>query len=105
MFDRTSEATFESDLVRDEVLETVERELHANPERGALIPRTGGARKIRAAFPGRGKRGRARVVYTYFRIREQVFFLMCYPKIALPTLTSEQEVAIRRLIERIREEL
>ena len=35
----------------------------ANPEAGDVIPRTGGARKVRWAASGRGKRGGARVIY------------------------------------------
>jgi hypothetical protein len=34
-----------------------------NPEAGAIIPGSGGVRKLRWALPGRGKRGGLRVIY------------------------------------------
>jgi hypothetical protein len=43
----------------------------ANPEAGEIIQGTGGVRKIRWALEGAGKRGGARVIYYYLRIREE----------------------------------
>jgi len=40
--------------------------LARNPECGAVIPGTGGVRKVRIALEGRGKSGGARVIY-YFQ--------------------------------------
>lgn len=37
-----------------------------NPEVGAVIPATGGIRKVRWGRPGIGKRGGVRVIYYYF---------------------------------------
>jgi hypothetical protein len=45
-----------SDMERDELVAFV----GANPEAGAIIPETGGVRKIRRALAGLGKRGGAR---------------------------------------------
>ena len=50
------------ELVTDEVWQRVEQELLANPRAGAVIPGTGGARKLRLRIAGRGKRGGARSV-------------------------------------------
>jgi hypothetical protein len=46
-----------------------------NPQAGALIPGTGGARKIRFPAPGRGKRGGYRVI-TYFAADDIPVFLL-----------------------------
>jgi mRNA-degrading endonuclease RelE of RelBE toxin-antitoxin system len=51
-----------------------------NPERGPVIPGSGGVRKLRWAAPGRGKRGGFRVIY-YLRMRTgTVWMLTMYPK-------------------------
>lgn len=45
------------------------------PERGALVPMSGGVRKLRWAQPGRGKRGGVRVIY-YAKIREGLIWML-----------------------------
>jgi len=64
-----------------------EEECHAlvdylarNPLAGALIPGTGGVRKLRWALQGRGKRGGARVVYYYHSDAMPIFALTAYAK-------------------------
>src|SRR5262245_6101708 len=96
-FDRTAEVAFRDARERDAYMRAAEDELEANPERGDLLPRTGGARKLRVALPGRGKRGGGRAIYLYVRVRSKVYFLMFYPKSELPTLTREQEAMVRSL--------
>ena len=39
--------------------------LNSRPEPGAVIPGTGGVRKLRWAAKGKGKRGGARIIYVY----------------------------------------
>ena len=46
----------------DNTLDTLERQLLANPSAGAVMPGCGGARKIRIALPGRGKSSGGRVI-------------------------------------------
>lgn len=46
-----------------------------NPEVGAVIPGSGGCRKVRWAASGRGKRGGARVIY-YNRLDDGVIWLL-----------------------------
>jgi hypothetical protein len=61
---------FESDHFRkrvvlyltDEEYAALQYELSGNPDKGDVIRDTGGARKIRVALVGRGKRGGGRVV-------------------------------------------
>ena len=50
------------------------------PEAGAVIPGSGGIRKMRWAAKGRGKRGGLRVIY-YWRNREgEIVLLTLYAK-------------------------
>lgn len=45
------------------------------PDRGALVPKSGGVRKLRWAQPGRGKRGGVRIIY-YPKTREGVIWML-----------------------------
>jgi hypothetical protein len=54
--------------------------LALRPEAGAVIPGSGGIRKLRWAAKGRGKRGGLRVIY-YWRNREgEIVLLTLYAK-------------------------
>ena len=52
--------------------------LAADPEAGAVIPRTGGLRKIRWRVSGRGKRGGVRIVYYWAGMQSTVLMLMIF---------------------------
>jgi hypothetical protein len=54
--------------------------LALNPVAGALMPGTGGIRKLRWALEGRGKRGGARVIYFYHDMGLPLFLLTAYAK-------------------------
>lgn len=43
------------------------------PEAGAVMPCTGGCRKLRWALPGRGKSGGARLIYYWRRDDHQIY--------------------------------
>ena len=64
----------------DDEYASLQKKLVANPQAGALIPGSGGVRKIRWAVRGRGKRGGVRVIY-YTKIHEGlIWMLTIYPK-------------------------
>jgi hypothetical protein len=51
-----------------------------NPDTGDLIPGSGGVRKLRWAFAGRGKRGGLRIIY-YAQTRQgRIWMLTLYAK-------------------------
>ena len=52
----------------------------SNPEAGDVIPGADGARKVRWAVPGRGKRGGARVIYFNLSDDEIVLLVAVYTK-------------------------
>ena len=54
----------------------------ANPDAGDVIPGADGARKVRWARAGTGKRGGARVIYFYLVADQVVLLVMVYAKAA-----------------------
>jgi mRNA-degrading endonuclease RelE of RelBE toxin-antitoxin system len=85
-------------LSDDEYLE-LQAALAQNPEAGAVIPETGGVRKLRWSVTGRGKRGGLRVIY-YLRLRAgTVWMLTLYPKNVADRIPAHILRQIRQEIE------
>lgn len=83
------------DLVR------LEDALLNDPKAGVVIRGTGGARKFRFEYEGRGKSGSTRVIYVDFEIGEKICGLAVYPKAAKDSLTQGEKNAIKKLIKEI----
>jgi mRNA-degrading endonuclease RelE of RelBE toxin-antitoxin system len=88
----------------DAGMATLQNELSANPDAGDVVSGAGGARKIRVALQGRGKRGGARVIYYYRDSRNAIFFLALYPKNKKSDLTPKEKEAIKEQIRTIKED-
>jgi hypothetical protein len=58
----------------------LQQTLLADPEVGAVIPGSGGVRKLRWGVAGRGKRGGIRVIYFLRTQQGQIWMLTLYPK-------------------------
>ena len=54
--------------------------MNAHPESGAVVPGSGGVRKLRWGMTGRGKRGGLRVIYYLRRRPDQIWMLTLYGK-------------------------
>lgn len=68
------------EYLSDDEYSELQQALLANPEAGAIIPGSGGVRKLRWGAAGRGKRGGIRVIY-FLRTRQgQMWMLTLYPK-------------------------
>jgi mRNA-degrading endonuclease RelE of RelBE toxin-antitoxin system len=68
------------EYLSDDEYSELQQALIANPEAGAIIPGSGGVRKLRWGLAGRGKRGGIRVIY-YLRTRQgRIWMLTLYPK-------------------------
>ena len=80
----------------DERFEFIDH-IASNPEAGAVIPDTGGVRKIRWGRQGRGKRGGVRVIYFYYSLEAPLYLLMVYAKTDREDMTSDEKRAVATL--------
>lgn len=85
--------------VTKEELLALEDEIAANPAIGDVIPGLKGARKIRFAMGGKGKRGGGRAIYVIFTAEETVYLLIAYAKAEKENLTQDDKDAILEFIE------
>lgn len=68
------------------------------PDRGALVPGSGGVRKLRWSQPGRGKRGGVRVIY-YAKTHDGVIWMLTiYAK-------NEEQNIPAHVLRKIKEEI
>jgi len=88
----------------DEDRRELELILLGNPQAGAVIQRTGGARKIRIQAKGHGKSGGARVIYVDFIVKKKIYFLDIYAKGEKVDLEEDEKKAIKKLIRRLENE-
>ena len=82
----------------DKELKALQEELTVNPEKGDLMQGTGGLRKIRVAFEGRGKSGSARVCYVDFVIHERIYLITAYTKNEKDNLSKDERNQIKKMI-------
>ena len=85
-------------LLDAESYRLLQLKLVANPEAGALIPGTGGLRKIRWQGSGHGKRGGIRAIYYWATRDDVVLMLLAYPKNERDDLTAEQKKVLAALV-------
>ncbi|TAJ75186.1 hypothetical protein EPO44_22230 [bacterium] len=85
-------------LLSDDDYRALQSALLLRPEAGAIIPGSGGLRKVRWGFTGTGKRGGARVIYYWHRAEECIYMLLIYRKSRQEDLTPEQLRVLRKLV-------
>jgi hypothetical protein len=78
-------------------IEAVALHLIDHPDAGDAIPGAGGARKLRWAAKGKGKRGGARIVYLYVAVAERIYLLRCYAKNVRTDLTMDEKKDVRQI--------
>ncbi len=69
------------------------------PEAGAVIPGSGGVRKLRWKATGRGKRGGYRTIYFVRSFDEKIWLLTMYVKNEQDNISAKMLNAIRKEIE------
>jgi hypothetical protein len=91
--------------LNDDDLCALQNKVLNNPLTGDLIQHTGGARKLRVAAKGHGKRGGARVIYVDILVHEKIYLLTAYPKDKKDDLSPEEKKSISILIKTLKDEL
>jgi mRNA-degrading endonuclease RelE of RelBE toxin-antitoxin system len=84
--------------LKDEEYAAFQWDLALHPEKGDMIPGSGGLRKIRWLGKGRGKSGGVRIIYYYKNREGQIWLLTIYSK-------NEDENIPISILKRIKEEL
>ena len=83
----------------DEEYRALQEAIAANPEAGAVIPGSGGVRKLRWGVSGGGKRGGVRVIYFQRVQRSVIWMLTIYSKKEADTIPVGVLRKIRKEIE------
>ncbi len=91
-------------LLDDSDYAKFQAQLLHQPEKGKVIPHSGGLRKIRMALPGRGKRGGARVIYLLLQLHETIVLFYVYTKVEMENLDADQLKRLRIAVENIKRE-
>ncbi len=91
-------------LLSREELESLRQDLGALRLAGDLIKGTGGLRKLRWSFQGRGKRGGVRVIYYYGGDHMPIFLIAIYSKSEKDDLSSAERKAATALVKALRQE-
>lgn len=88
------------DALDDEEYQELQQFLAAQPTAGAIIPGTGGARKLRWKNPteNKGKSGGFRTIYFYQDTEEHIYMLLLYTKSQKINLSQEQKKQLKAVI-------
>ena len=86
-------------LLTDEAYRHLQSDLASRPDLGAIIPRSGGLRKVRWGYGEQGKRGGVRVIYYWAVSQERLLMLLVYPKNVQDDLSPSQLNALKQIVE------
>lgn len=91
-------------ITNDLYLNKLQNDLLKDPEKGELIPRLHGLRKVRMAIQGKGRQGGARVIYLNLPQHRVIILFYVYTKAKSENLTPEQERRLGAAVETIKRE-
>ena len=74
----------------------------SNPYAGAVIPGTGGIRKIRWQSSGHGKHGGARVIYYIYDENNPLYLLYAYPKNVQINISENEKKVLASVVDEIK---
>ena len=89
----------------DADLKALQEDLIINPASGDLMQGTGGLRKLRIAFEGKGKSGSGRVCYVDFAVFDKIYLITAYPKSEKDNLSKSERNAIANMIAQLEKSL
>ena len=87
------------DYFSDDEYAALQMTLAADPDVGAVIPGSGGVRKLRWGQPGRGKRGGVRIIYYVKRADGVIWMLTIYAKNEVQDIPAKVLQRIKREID------
>lgn len=99
------DASWEDLHLSDNDLQLLQAELLHNPKIGDVIQGTGGFRKMRFAFSGRGKSGGLRIIYLDVPDYKTLYLMLAYPKSEKDTLSSKECNELQRIAVNIKNNL
>ncbi len=88
----------------DGELRELQEEILLDPAKGDVIKGTGGLRKIRFKYKGKGKRSGVRVLYVDFKIVDKIYLITAYDKGSIDDITSDEKKAIKNRINILKDE-
>ena len=88
----------------DDDLMELQKMLLKNPDAGDIMQGTGGLRKVRFAFAGRGKSGSVRVCYVDFDEFTVTYLITVYSKKEKDNLTDKEKVVLKALVKQLKSE-
>jgi hypothetical protein len=91
--------------LNDEDRRRLENEITENPEIGAIMRGTGGLRKMRFSFEGKGKSASSRVLYVDFVLYGRVYLITAYPKSEKENISDAEREIYRKIIEQTKKML
>ena len=85
--------------LNDRELSQLQTLLSVYPDKGMLIPGSGGLRKLRWMSEGKGKRGGLRIIYYWVTVKHRIHLLYLYHKNDQEDLSLKQFRQLRLLAE------
>ena len=79
-------------IATDDELKELQKELIESPDKGDLIQKTG------------GKSGSARVIY-FLATAEVIYLVMAYPKSTKDSITDAEKAELKKLTQRLKDEV
>jgi hypothetical protein len=86
-----------TELIGADGIEALAVYLINHPNAGDVIPGACGARKLRWAAKGKGKRGGARIIYLYVVVASRIFLIRCYAKNVKADLDADEKKQLKQI--------
>ena len=86
----------------DEDLRELQEQILIDPQKGNVVPGTGGLRKIRFQYHKKGKRGGIRVLYVDIVVVEKIYLITAYSKGDIENVNEAQKKQISNMVESLK---
>jgi hypothetical protein len=85
----------------DADITVMENMIAADPRVGDVIPGSGGMRKVRFGYAGKGDRGGGRTIYYVVLDVDTTYLLVAYPKVDKDDLTAKELKLFKTLVKEL----